>query len=222
MLISEELFLLLTTGRGTPEPWVPHQNIVLGGALLTDLAVGGHITLDEEKNPRARLAHEIADANGSSAHPVIRFGIEALASRPTYRATHLVSASWFNPRTVIGRQLAQQGITDAVREFGIERYPTRDGAPRTALQNRLTEALTATAKPALNDVVLLTLLQQINGITRAVPEPTSTMSRADLCARIHAINKTANQNNSRITEAVGSAIRALQAVLAGAASTAVL
>lgn len=222
MLISEELSLLLTTPQGTPDPWIPNQNTALGGALLTDVIVSGHVEFDGDKNPHVDLVSSTSKHTVAFDHPVITFGIDALASRRRLRAEHVVGASWFNPRKIIGHHLAQQGIVDVLHGFGMECYPANDETPRTQLQQRLTAALTAPQNPTMHDAVLLALLHQINGITRALPEAARDLPRAKIRQRVTAIAASDHGVESAAFTAVKRSIDTLQAVIAGAASSAVL
>jgi len=105
MLISEELFLLLTKDSGKPESRMTYPSYGLIGALLTDLLLAGRISLTEDRSPRVYIIN-----SGPTGHPVLDWALTVLPAKDGKRFSSLVSWGRLDPTRHIAASLEAAGV----------------------------------------------------------------------------------------------------------------
>lgn len=182
MLVAEQLFLLLRRDDGKPESAFALNDYGLTGAVLTDLLLAGHISLDDRKDPRVSV-----EATGIVGHPVLDAALERLRAKEGKKLSALVIDGKLNPRDRVAESLAAAGVVaiEPKRALGLvgARYPVRDPWPEQALRERLHAVLAgATAQP--NEAALLALLKSLSLVGRVLTEEKGTLGRRELSRRI--------------------------------------
>lgn len=221
MLVCEELFLLLTTTEGTAEPWVSNQDKALSGALLIDLVTSGQVTFSGKgKDPRVVAAADDSAGDSDTSEPVLDFGLDALRSHKSYRASTVVAASWFSPRKAIARHLADLGVVEIQGEklLGLvpERYPASDTSLESSIRERLAGVLQGNRTASPEDIAILSLLDQIGASGRVLAKESGDLSGRALRNRIKEIMASGFEGDASLM-AVRKAIDSLQAAISGAA-----
>nr|WP_272905303.1 GPP34 family phosphoprotein [Sediminivirga luteola] len=155
-MISEDLFLLLTTDEGGKEPWTSYRDYGLAAGLLVDLTLAGFVVIDAGRwSTKVALAPEADPASPAQASlpadaPPLTFGVQALSGRKPTAVNSLVTASWFNPREAIVESLVARNIihVQEKRMLGLvpEKHPTADPRPEAETRSRLAGALAGRAE----------------------------------------------------------------------------
>ncbi|MGA8046055.1 MAG: GPP34 family phosphoprotein [Dermatophilaceae bacterium] len=215
MLVAEQLFLLLRRDDGKAESAFAQNDYGLTGAVLTDLFLGGHISLSDHKDPRVGVT-----TTGSVAHPVLDAALDRLRATEGKKLSSLVTDGKLNPRDRIADSLASAGVIEIEpkKALGLigARYPVRDPWPEQALRERLRAILSgAGATPA--EASLLSLLKGLGVSGKVLDEEKGLLNKGDLDRRIDEV-----ASDEVIGKAVGKAIEAMTAaivvVTAGAAA----
>lgn len=215
MLVAEQLFLLLRRDDGKAESAFAQSDYGLTGAVLTDLLLGGHISLSEDKDPRVSVT-----TTGPVGNPVLDAALERLRAKEGKRLSGLVTDGKLNPRDRIADSLASAGVIEIEpkKALGLigARYPVRDPWPEQALRERL-QAILSGAGATPGEATLLSLLKSLGVSGKILEEEKGMLSKRDLNRRIDEV-----ASDEVIGKAVGRAIEAMTAaivvVTAGAAA----
>lgn len=215
MLVVEQLFLLLRRDDGRAESAFALNDYGLTAAVLADLLLAGHITLDERKDPRVGVA-----APGVVGHPVLDAALERLRAKDGKRLSSLVLDGRLNPRDRVAESLAAAGVIgiEPKRALGLvpARYPARDPWPEQALRERL-RAVLAGAGAQPDEAALLSILKGLSLAGRVLKEERGTLGRRQLSRRIDEVasEDVVGKALARAIEAVSAAV---VVVAAGAAA----
>lgn len=185
MLIVEELFLLLRRDDGRAQNAFVHNQFALTGGLLADLLVGGHIQVDDVRDPK--LASPRPDSAG---HPALDRALERLRSKSGKRLSQIVFDRRLNPEETVGQALADAGVVriEHKRMLGLvpARYPVLDPRPERDVRERL--RLVIAGGPATpQDAALLALLSALDVASRVLAEEKGELSRRELKDRIEEV-----------------------------------
>ena len=216
MLISEELFLLLTKDSGKPESRMTYPSYGLTGALLTDLLLAGRISLTEDRSPRVYIIN-----SGPTGHPVLDWALTVLPAKDGKRFSSLVSWGRLDPTRHIAASLEAAGVvrTHTGGLFGSfsPTYPTLDPVPERLLRERIDGTLRGVQPPTGSDVALLAILQALHVAPVVLPQQETGLSRGELKRRIKEI---AGENP--VGRAVQRAVEAVTMAIVSTASTGAL
>lgn len=189
MLITEKVFLLLTTDKGGGEPWVGHRHLALNGALLCDLAANGLITLERK---RLSLRVGAAVASSSVQNPVLRHGLEHLERRGTRRLKSVLEARKFARPDVVAQRLVSEGILEQAEKGFLfvswNKYPTRDPRAEESVRAGLQAALHGQQQESWDDAIVFTLLNAIDAVGAVLRDESKGTKRRD---RREALNEMA-------------------------------
>jgi hypothetical protein len=222
VLIAEDLLLLLTdddTGRLAASATL--VDIALGGALLVELALGGHVDTagPDERVHRGRLIVRDAAPTGDD---VLDDALATLAGKEGKKPQTVVTALGKGTRVRLYERLAQNGV---LREedgrilglFPTHHWPTQDAGHeagvRAALEANLRHGSTTDSRVG----AIIALLAALNAVHDVVDPERVGLSERELRTRA-----------SRIAEgdwaaaAVRSAIAAMMAAIIAASSSAVV
>ncbi|WP_193315208.1 GPP34 family phosphoprotein [Nostocoides sp. F2B08] len=215
MLVAEQLFLLLRRDDGKAESAFAQNDYGLSGAVLTDLLLGEHIALNDDKDPRVTVT--TAESVGD---PVLDAALERVRAKEGTKLSGLVTDGRLNPRDRIADSLAADGVIaiEPKKAFGLigARYPVRDPRPEQGLRERLRAVLSgASATPG--EAALLALLKGLGVSGKVLDEEKGLLSKHDLNRRIDEV-----ASGDVIGQAVAKAIEAMTAAIvvitAGAAA----
>ena len=214
--MAEQLFLLLRRDDGKAESAFAQNDYGLSGAVLTDLVLGEHITLSDDKDPRVSVT-----TAGSVGHPVLDAALDRVRAKEGKKLSSLVTDGKLNPRDRIADSLAAAGVIDIEpkKAFGLigARYPVRDPRPEQELRERLRAVLSgASATPG--EAALLALLKGLGVSGKVLEEEKGLLSKRDLNRRIDEV-----ASDDVIGKAVAKAIEEMTAAIvvitAGAAAS---
>jgi hypothetical protein len=169
LLLAEDLLLLLLDDRtGTTAAIAVDE--VLGGALLTELALTGAVVVGERgswgRSGRVTLTAVVADPAGPAAHPVLGAAIARVAERPR-SAQDLVGVLGRGLREPLCQALAARGLLRRTEErvlglFPRTRWPAADVRYEAAMRERLLAVLVHGAPPDPRSVALLALVAAVD------------------------------------------------------------
>lgn len=204
-LIAEQLLLLAYRPDGTARGEGIELDMGLGGALLTELALDGHVEVGE-KEVRA------SGGRPRPEHPVLAAAlaeIELKARGPKACVTRLSRGA----RLELLAGLVERGVlTEQPRRvFGVfpgRRFPIADPAPKEEALGRLRAAVVEGAEPDQHTAALAGLIHAA-GLARRV---FANDDQRAVKARLKEIDQ-----GDRVTEAVRKAIRAARAATAATA-----
>jgi hypothetical protein len=222
MLISEQLYLLLTKATGTQERPGTQRGYGLTAALIADLVTAGRVTLTEEKRPRM----DLVDTTPTGS-PVLDSGLTTLESKSGKRLDRIVSSARLDPEDAVVSSLVNSGILErgerTMMGLGKPRTPEVNSGPEQELRARLTAVLAGTSEPTTADSTLLSILQALGVARKILEEESGGMRGGQLKKRIQAIVDQSPTGDAveRAMQALSSAIvtaAVIPAVVAGGAS----
>lgn len=186
MLITEDLFLLLTTDEGKTEGWGTQKGYGLAGAVLADLVVAERISFGEEKDPRVSVL-----SSAPTDNRVLDAALARVAEKDGKKASSLVQDRKLNPEANVAAELAARGIV-AIEEkqlLGLvpARYPVLDSTPEREVRERLRVVLSG-GTPTEHEATLLSILQGLDVAHKVLAEESGGLSKRDLKARIKQIS----------------------------------
>jgi hypothetical protein len=209
MLVAEQLLLLLRRDDGKAESAFAQNDYGLTGAVLTDLLLGGHISLGDGKDPRVSVV-----TGGSAGHPVLDAALERVRAKEGKKLSSLVTDGRLNPRDRVAGSLASAGVVEIEpkRALGLigARYPVRDPRPEQALRERLRSVL-AGVTPTQQEAALLSLLQGLGVAGKVLEAEKGLLSKRDLSRRIDEV-----ASDEVVGRAVGKAVEAMTAAVIAA------
>lgn len=207
-LIAEQLLLLVYRPDGTARGKGIELDMGLGGALLTELALGGYVEVGENE-VRANRGRPRPE------HPALAAAlaeIEVKARRPKACVTRLSKGA----RRELLAGLVERGVLsdEPRRVFGVfagRRFPIADSAPREEALGRLRAAVVEGGEPDQRTAALAGLIQAAGLARRVFPDDDQRAVKA----RLKEIAE-----GDWAAEAVRKAIRAARAATAAAVSAA--
>ncbi|WP_159718006.1 GOLPH3/VPS74 family protein [Actinomyces marmotae] len=240
MLIVESLLLLLTEDSGRPEGWSSDNDLMLRGALLSDLMLAGRIEADTARTAR-RPRMRIVDAT-PTGHPVLDDALAVLSAKNGKRISSALTWDDLRPHDAAGTSLVKAGVltksTGATPGAAVEPaepaepaaptgaapsavpvFPTRDPRPEAELRERLYGEIAGTRAPDAQDSALLTLLQSTDAAWRILRAERTGLRRSGLAQRIKEIAEQAPVTGA-IKEAIASISSAVGVISARTRSAA--
>lgn len=218
MYISEQLFLLLTTDKGSSEPWVSYRNFVLAAGLIGDLADHNLITIDDAKrNPRINAAVPSSQVSD----PLLRDALKELERRPNKRASVVISSRKFTKPEKIAKRLVDTGVLTEDKKsflfFTWSKFPTRDSSEETRLRARYQQILRNQAQETPQEAMVITLMQQCGALRRVLKSETDGMKRGQIKETVKEITYAVTSPElDRSTELFARAVHAANTGLAAA------
>ena len=183
MLITEELFLLLTRDDGKNESSGTYVAYGLAGAVLADLILAGRLSLDDAKDPRMTVV-----SGPAPGHPVLDLGLEALEGRDGKRLSSMITGGRIKAEQVVGRSLEAAGVVtiEEKRLLGISRfrYPVADPGPEEQVRARLDSVLRGQRPADERDVAVLAILRGLDCAPKILGDGAGGLSRRELDRRI--------------------------------------
>jgi len=156
--LPSSLMLLLTRDDGRHDVDGGTLDAALAGCVLAELALHGHVVLDEE----AVVAAPEVDAPpaGVVAEALARIEAEPRHRGPEWWVSRLSGPSL---RTAVAEDLVARGLLERVdrKVLGLFRttsWPEADGAPEARLRTRIADVLADRAEPTAETAALVGLL----------------------------------------------------------------
>lgn len=182
MLISEQLFLLLTKDDGAAESAFSMNAYGLAGAVIADLVAAGRITLSEDKDPKVHVLDP-----GPTGDPVLDHALDRIRQREGKKLSSLITDGKVNPESQVVESLTRRGVitVEPKRFLGLvpEKRPTADPAPERAIRERLRVVL-AGGTPTVEEATLLSILHGLDLVSTVLKEETAILDKKALKARI--------------------------------------
>ncbi|GGO94803.1 hypothetical protein GCM10011612_01110 [Actinomyces gaoshouyii] len=214
VLIVESLLLLLTEDSGRPEGWSSDNDLMLRGALLSDLMLAGRIEADTARTAR-RPRMRIVDTT-PTGHPVLDDALAALSAKNGRRIASAVTWDDLRAHDAAGASLVKAGVlTESTATALIPAFPTRDPRPEAELRERLYGEIAGTRAPDAADSALLALLQSTGAAWRILRAERTGLRRSGLAQRIKEIAEQAPVTGA-IKEAIASISSAVGVISARA------
>lgn len=163
MLVAEDLLLLLLHDEKGSVQHATHLDAVLGGALLVDLALGGHVELVPQEKRWGWTPKERVRATDDVPDDALLREAQELVAAKERTAQDLVSRLGRTPREPLLERLADRGLVrrEEGRVLGIfprTTWPEVDGRPEDALRLRLEAVLVRDDHPDDHTGALVALL----------------------------------------------------------------
>jgi|GEM_PF-992102 len=214
MLITEQVFLLLTTDKGSGEPWVGYRRFGLGAAILADLALHDVVAFTDEKRPRVNVTGELPP----DAHPALVNAHQMIREKPNRRAQRWIGHSDFGRIDLSAANLVQQGVLEEhSRGFLFiqwAQYPTRDASIEQRLRARLQQVFHGQAQETIDEGVTLLIVDAVNGTRNVFKEEIRGLERKQVKGTIEEIRHSLTDPAlNRIVESVALAIKGATAAL---------
>jgi hypothetical protein len=219
MLIAEDLLLLLTDDRtGKLLAASTQVDIALGGALLLELAIAGHVTVAGDV-AAARHRRLIVNDTATTAEPLLDDALSELAAKQGKSPKAVVRTLGKGLRPRLTARLVEQGILreERGRILGLvsaSRWPSSDTGHEEAVRALLAAALGTGSAGDAHIAGLVSLLRALKAVAKVV-DP----------AQLGLTKKELNANAKRIaegdwaSEAVRKAIDELMAAIVAASSS---
>lgn len=214
-LIAEDVLLLLLDEQSGKVRDREHLDVVLGGAVLAELALAGAVTVPDRAGFFRR---GVAVTEGSSTDDEILQAALELVGRQTKSAPDLVKALGKANRRAIQARLVERGLV-VVREQRIlgviprTRFPAADRSHVHVLRGQLQAALLHGEQPTARTAATIGVLSAIDALSHVIDR--------------HGRSKNAIRQRAReiadgdwAAEAVRAAVRAAQAAIMAAGVTA--
>lgn len=172
-LIAEDLLLLLLdddSGRLTNATYLDSG---LGGAFLVDLALGGHVDVDEpEKKWGFTQAARVRVTGSLPGDPALRAAYDTVAEKER-TAQDLVGRLGRKQRDPLLERLAGRGLVERREDrvlglFPTTRWPAADARHETRVRQQLDSALLRGGTPDARTAALVALLHGLGVAHRVV------------------------------------------------------
>lgn len=220
MLISEQLFLLLTRDDGKVEAMSMRGYGVAAG-IVTDLVMRERLDLSGHKDPRVHVL-----GPGPVGHPVLDAALEHLTRKKDgRRLSRVITESKLNLEHQIAEGFAERGVVSIQekRLLGLvpARYPMTDGRPEEQIRSRLRDVLAGDREPEPADATVLAVLQGLGVARKVLKEEAGGLSARALKKRIEevAARNPAGQAVKRAVDAMNTALMTSTIVATSAAAT---
>ena len=199
MLITEQLFLLLTRDDGKPVNAFAYNAYGLAAAAIADLVLAQRISLSDDKDPRVHVA-----SSEPTGDRVLDHALNRLRERDGKKLSSLVQDGKVNPETEVVAALQWAGVVavEAKRYLGFvpEKRPTLDPTPERTVRERL-RAVLAGSTPTVQEATLLSILQGLDVAHTALKKEAPGMSKRDLKEEAPGMSK--RDLKKRIEQAAG-------------------
>lgn len=212
LLIAEDLLLLLLDDDKGTMPAGTVDRPLLGGALLAELALGGHVAV-AEKQGRWSTARVVPTDAAPPADPVLVEALATVAGKPR-SAQDLVDRLGKGAREQLLSRLVERGILErrdgkVLGLFPRTTWPAADASHEEAVRDRLRGVLLTGLLPDQRTAALVALLVAIDRAHRV-------LDRGDLAAR--EVRRRAKQvaEGEWAASAVSDAVKATQTAVAAA------
>lgn len=167
MLIAEDVLMLGTDERGR-DLFVQYRQIIVGGAVLTELMLRGNLALDEKGKIQVREAP-------APTEPLLAQGLQELARRDGRRARFVLPqlGSGLLDTALAGLSREEILQPDRMRLLGIPLGTSWElvmPAVRQQRQRQLVAVLLGVEQPTTSTGATIALLQAANIITKVIPQ----------------------------------------------------
>jgi len=210
-LIAEDVLLLLLDEQSGKVRDTEHLDVVLGGAVLAELALAGAITAPD----RAWFFHRgVAVTGDSHTDDELLLAALELVGRKTMPAPDLVKALGKANRPAIHARLVERGLVTRreQRILGVlpgTRFPAADRSQVRALRGELESALLHGQQPTARTAATIGVLSTIDALPHVIDRRGRSKNEIRRRAREIASGDWA-------AEAVRAAVRAAQAAIIAA------
>ncbi len=172
MLLVEDLLLLLLDPASGRLPVGTHADVALGGAVLADLALSGHVTLSERSGLWRQARVRVNTSSSPPADPVLRAALEQTAEKER-TASVLVTRLGKGLLRTVGDRLTASGVLERhdQKVLGVlprTRWPERDATHEREVRRTLTDVLVRGAEPDARTTSLVALLSAIDRAHKVV------------------------------------------------------
>jgi hypothetical protein len=214
-LIAEDVLLLLLDERSGKVRDGEHLDVVLGGAVLAELALARAVTVPD----RAWFFHRrVAETGDNCTDDEILQAAVELVGRQTMSAPDLVKALGKAHRAAIFARLLERGLVTAREErfLGVirrTRFPAADRAQVHVLRMELESALLHGQQPTARTAAVIGVLSAIDALPRVIDR--RGRSKNDIRRRAREIAA-----GDWAAESVRDAVRAAQAAIIAATTAA--
>lgn len=217
-LLAEEVLLLLLDDESGRAEAATYSEYLFGGALLTELALGGHLETREGSGWFASAKVFAVETLAPPADPLLREAYDRVVKKP-YAAVTLVHVVGHKTRAALLDRLVERGLLrrDEDKVLGLfrrTRYPAADPAHEDEVRRAIDAVLLDGADPDERTGALIALLH-------AVGEAHKVSARKDVAARdVRARAKEVAESGGWAPDAVQEAVRGTQAALAASIAAA--
>ena len=162
-LIAEDLLLLLLDDESGRLTHATYLDTGLGGAILVDLALGGHVDVDEpEKKWGFTQAARVRVTGSLPGDPVLRAAYDRVAEKER-TAQDLVGRLGRKQRDPLLERLAGRGLVERREDrvlglFPTTRWPAADARHEAEVRRALDSALLRGDRPEARTAALVALL----------------------------------------------------------------
>lgn len=177
MLIAEDLLLLLTDDEKGNISVPGYTAYLLAGAVLADLAGGGHIRITEKGEADVRPKRVVVDPQTPlPTDQLLLDHLQILAKKPSWRPPAVVQrfARQTLPKAVYDRLVVGEFVhRDARRALGIipyQRYPAVPGEYEAKLRRTIDVALLEGGDADFHTAALIALLSAGTGTLRVLKQ----------------------------------------------------
>ncbi|QIG42147.1 GPP34 family phosphoprotein [Nocardioides anomalus] len=180
-LIAEDLLLLLLDNvKGTVSSW-GSTDVLLGGAVLAELAVAGLVTVDENRSRwRTDKVHPAGEAP-ADLDPVLADALATIAEKDR-AASDLVGRIGKGLEERLATRLAERGVIErkdgkVLGLFPRTTWPTRDSTHEDGVRRAVASALVEGQDPDQRTGALIALLAAVDQAHQAVVPDTGAKKR---------------------------------------------
>jgi len=222
MLIAEDFLLLVTddeTGRlsttGT------QTDVALGGALLVELTLSGHVGL-ADAGERVREGGLVVRDNAPTGDLLLDEALSQVAGKEGKKPESVVVMLGKGTRARLYDRLVERGLvrTEEGRILGLfprHRWPATDGGHEADVRDMLVTSLRTGVAADARTGALISLLLALGTVHKVVDPDSLGLSRRELDSRAQQIAESEWAGS-----AVRSAIRALNAAITAAITAVVI
>lgn len=221
MLITEQVFLLLTADNGGSEPWVGYRRFGLGAAIFADLALLDAVAFTDDKRPRVSVTGELPP----DAHPALVNAHQMIREKPNRHAQRWIGDSKFGRIDLAAANLVKQGVLEE-RSRGFlfiqwAQYPTRDASVELRLRARLQQVLHGQAQESVEEGIVLLIVDALNATRAVFKEEIRGLDRKQVRQTIEEIRHSLTDPAlDRTVESVAQAVQAATTALIATIATA--
>jgi hypothetical protein len=218
-LIAEDLLLLLLDDEKGTLTGSAYPQAALGGAVLTELALTGAVTVGE-KTGVWHSAKVLATPGAEPGDAVLRAAYDVVAERPR-SAQDLVTRIGKGLREQLAERLVARGVLERQesRALGLiprTRWPALDMQREDEVRRRLTAALVQGAQPEERTAALIALLAALDKAHKVVDH--EGLPAKDVRRRAREIAEGAWAATA-VRDAINASIAAVTAAVGAAAAT---
>lgn len=176
MLVSDAVFLLLTTDEGGIDRGGVHRKAAIAGAAVVDLLAERRVEVSERRNPLVTVVNP-----APIGHAAVDTVLASLAKRPRKLSSILMMPGG-NVAAATGRELVDEGVLEERSRMLIgPAFPTINPGPEQHLRDRIRTILNGTGpRPELADAALLALFQGAGVAYGVLREERGARTRAEL------------------------------------------